>query len=106
MLPRTPCRRPAASPGQGRVSMAFVLSRRDPKTCAIGAADSGPSPLWSVRLATWTLLALAALAYLLLLARSAWKQGEFRQFLWSLAIVAAIVGVIAAAVWIAAALGR
>lgn len=49
-------------------------------------------------MSVWELAGLMALAYLLLLARSAWKQGEFRQFLWSLAIVAAIVGAIAAAV--------
>ncbi|WP_448187473.1 hypothetical protein [Azospirillum sp. sgz301742] len=49
-------------------------------------------------MSVWEIAGLAALAYLLLLARSAWKQGEFRQFLWSLAIVAGIIGAIAAAV--------
>ena len=34
--------------------------------------------------------------YLLLLARSAWQQGEFRQFLFSLVVVATVVGAIAA----------
>jgi len=43
----------------------------------------------------WLVAGLAALAYLLLLARSAWKQGEMRQFLWSLAIVAGLVAVMA-----------
>ena len=57
-------------------------------------------------MAVWNIAGLAALAYLLLLARSAWKQGELRQFLWSLAIVAGLVGVIAAVVWLAVALGR
>lgn len=44
-------------------------------------------------------------AYLALLARSAWKQGELRQFLLSLAVVAGLASSIAAAVWAAAALG-
>ncbi|NYZ15057.1 hypothetical protein HL658_21135 [Azospirillum sp. RWY-5-1] len=44
-------------------------------------------------------------AYLALLARSAWKQGEFRQFMASLAVVAALIGSIAAAVWAAASFG-
>ncbi len=48
---------------------------------------------------------LVAAAYLALLARSAWKQGEFRQFMASLAVVAALIGSIAAAVWAAATLG-
>lgn len=52
-------------------------------------------------MSVWTIAGLMALAYLLLLARSAWKQGELRQFLWSLAIVAGIVGVIAAVVGLA-----
>lgn len=48
---------------------------------------------------------LVAAAYLALLARSAWKQGEFRQFLASLLVVAALIGAIAGAVWAAATLG-
>ena len=40
--------------------------------------------------------ALAAAVWLALLARSAWKQGEMRQFLVSLGIVAALIGAIAA----------
>lgn len=47
----------------------------------------------------WTFVGLFALAYILLLARSAWKQGELRQFLWGMvafaglaAIVSAIIG--------------
>jgi hypothetical protein len=52
----------------------------------------------------WEAAGLLAAGYLLLLARSAWKQGEFRQFLRSVAIVAALVGAVAAAVAIAAAI--
>ncbi|MCW2246053.1 hypothetical protein M2352_001644 [Azospirillum fermentarium] len=52
----------------------------------------------------WHLIGAAMAAYLALLARSAWKQGEFPQFLRSLAIVAVIIGVIAGAVALAAAL--
>lgn len=52
----------------------------------------------------WHVIGAAMAAYLLLLARSAWKQGEFVQFLRSLAIVAAIIGVIAGAVALAVAL--
>lgn len=40
-------------------------------------------------------------AYLALLARSAWKQGEFRQFARGLAFVLALLGTIAAVVWLA-----
>lgn len=50
------------------------------------------------------LLAASAL-YLLLLARSAWKQGEGMQFLWSLLIVATLIGslsgVVALWIWLA-----
>ncbi len=56
-------------------------------------------------MSVWYIIGLAAGAYLLLLARSAWKQGEWRQFLWSLAIVAGIVGVIGAVVFVAVAFG-
>lgn len=52
----------------------------------------------------WEAAGSLAAGYLLLLARSAWKQGEFRQFLRSLAIVGAIIAVIAAAVAVTAAL--
>lgn len=52
----------------------------------------------------WHLIGAAMAAYLLLLARSAWKQGEFAQFLRSLVIVAAIIGMIAGAVALAVAL--
>ncbi|HYG85159.1 MAG TPA: hypothetical protein VD978_02780 [Azospirillum sp.] len=62
--------------------------------------------LRSVRVSVWEIAGLSALAYLLLLARSAWKQGEIRQFLWSLAIVAGIVGFIAAAVLLAVTLSN
>lgn len=48
---------------------------------------------------------LVVAAYLALLARSAWKQGEFRQFLLSLAVVAGLIAAMAGAVWMAAALG-
>lgn len=44
----------------------------------------------------WHALALLAGLYLMLLARSAWKQGEFRQFLWSLAVVAGLIAALAA----------
>lgn len=46
----------------------------------------------------WHVIGAAIAAYLALLARSAWKQGEFRQFVRSLAIVAAMIGLIAGAV--------
>lgn len=54
----------------------------------------------------WQFTGLAAMAYLLLLARSAWKQGEMRQFLRSLVIVAGLIGAIAGAVVLAMALDR
>lgn len=41
----------------------------------------------------------AVLLYLLLLARSAWKQGEFKQFLWGLVIVIGIIGIIGGVIW-------
>ncbi|CAO3421360.1 hypothetical protein [Azospirillum doebereinerae] len=52
----------------------------------------------------WQITGAAIVAYLLLLARSAWKQGEFRQYLRSLAIVAALCGIVAGAVAAAMAL--
>ncbi|NNG02682.1 MAG: hypothetical protein HKM95_01095 [Inquilinus sp.] len=45
--------------------------------------------------------ALFFAVYLLLLARSAWKQGELKQYLASLGVVAALVAVIGAVVWLA-----
>ncbi|MGP1395201.1 MAG: hypothetical protein ACTS3R_06795 [Inquilinaceae bacterium] len=39
-------------------------------------------------------------AYILLLARSAWRQGEFRQFALSLGVVAALGLAIAGVVWL------
>jgi Ni/Fe-hydrogenase subunit HybB-like protein len=44
------------------------------------------------------IVGLAMGGYLLLLARSAWKQGEFRQFLVSLSILGAIAAVLTAVV--------
>ena len=44
----------------------------------------------------WTFVSLFALAYIILLARSAWKQGEMRQFLWSLGAFAVLAGMLAA----------
>lgn len=49
----------------------------------------------------WQITGAAVVAYLLLLARSAWKQGEIRQYLRSLAIVAAICGIVAGSVALA-----
>ena len=46
----------------------------------------------------WTMIGAVAAGYLLLLARSAWKQGEMRQFLRSLAIVLALCALVAGAV--------
>lgn len=57
-------------------------------------------------MSVWEIAGLMALAYLLLLARSAWKQGEVRQFLWSLLIVAGVVAIIAAVVAAVLLLGR
>lgn len=51
--------------------------------------------------AMWTMIGVAAAGYLLLLARSAWMQGEMRQFLRSLAIVAALCALVAGAVLVA-----
>jgi len=52
----------------------------------------------------WQMIGLAMTGYLLLLARSAWKQGEFRQFLRSLLIVAILCATIAGGVLAAMAL--
>ena len=40
-------------------------------------------------------VALFVAAYLLLLGRNAWKQGELGQFLWALAMVVGLLGVLA-----------
>ncbi len=37
--------------------------------------------------------------YLLLLARSAWKQGEFKQFLWGIVIVVGLIATIGGIIW-------
>lgn len=55
-------------------------------------------------LSPWHLMGLAVVSYLGLLARSAWIQGEFRQFLRSLLIVMVLVGAIAGIVALAMAL--
>ena len=52
----------------------------------------------------WHLIEAAVAGYLLLLARSAWKQGEFRQFLRSLAILALLCAAIGGLVLLASAL--
>lgn len=52
----------------------------------------------------WQIIGAAMIGYLLLLARSAWKQGEFLQFLRSLAIVALLIGGVAGVVAAAIAL--
>ncbi|MFD1623043.1 hypothetical protein [Azospirillum griseum] len=52
----------------------------------------------------WQIISAAMTCYLLLLARSAWKQGEIRQFLRSLLIVILLIGSIAGAVAVAVAL--
>jgi hypothetical protein len=51
-------------------------------------------------------VALAVAAYLILLARSAWRQGELPQFLRSLVLVAALMGAIAVIVAAAIAIDR
>lgn len=52
----------------------------------------------------WQIIGAAMVGYLLLLARSAWKQGEFLQFLRSLAIVTLLIGSVAGVVAAAIAL--
>lgn len=47
----------------------------------------------------WEWIGGGVLLYLLLLARSAWKQGELRQFLWGLLIVAGLIGFIGGVIW-------
>ncbi|MBK1841694.1 hypothetical protein JHL17_30275 [Azospirillum sp. YIM B02556] len=49
----------------------------------------------------WQIIAAAVAGYLVLLGRSAWKQGEFRQYLRSLAIVAALCALLAGTVAVA-----
>lgn len=55
---------------------------------------------------TWEWIGGAVLVYLLLLARSAWKQGEFKQFLWGMVIVAGLVGFIGGFIWVWIVLAR
>lgn len=47
----------------------------------------------------WGWIAIGVLLYLLLLARSAWKQGEFKQFLWGIVIVAGLIGFVGGVIW-------
>jgi hypothetical protein len=47
----------------------------------------------------WQWIGIGVLLYLLLLARSAWKQGEFKQFLWGMAIVAGLIGFVGGVIW-------
>ncbi|MBP7338252.1 hypothetical protein [Niveispirillum sp.] len=47
----------------------------------------------------WEWIGGGVVLYLLLLARSAWKQGEFKQFLWGLVIVAGLIGFIGGVIW-------
>lgn len=44
-------------------------------------------------------MAGAILLYLLLLARSAWKQGEFKQFLWGMVVVVGMLLGIGGFIW-------
>jgi len=52
----------------------------------------------------WTVIGALIAGYLLLLARSAWKQGELMQFLRALVIVAvlllAVGGIVALWIWV------
>ncbi|OYQ37432.1 hypothetical protein CHU95_01385 [Niveispirillum lacus] len=48
---------------------------------------------------TWEWIGGGVVLYLLLLARSAWKQGEFKQFLWGLGIVMGLIGLIGGVIW-------
>jgi hypothetical protein len=54
----------------------------------------------------WQIIVAAMVGYLALLGRSAWKQGEFRQFLRSLAIVATLCALLAGVVAVAMLLDR
>ena len=54
----------------------------------------------------WQIIVAAMVGYLVLLGRSAWKQGEFRQFLRSLAIVGTLCALLAGAVALAMLLDR
>jgi hypothetical protein len=47
----------------------------------------------------WQWIGIGVLLYLLLLARSAWKQGEFKQFLWGMVIVAGLIGFVGGVIW-------
>ena len=66
------------------------------RCCAIESDEDG--------MTGWQITGVAIVAYLLLLARSAWKQGEFRQYLRSLAIVAALCAIVAGAIAVTIAL--
>jgi hypothetical protein len=48
---------------------------------------------------TWEWIGIGVALYLLLLARSAWKQGEMKQFLWGLGIVVGLVAFIGGVIW-------
>lgn len=48
----------------------------------------------------WQWIAGGVVLYLLLLARSAWKQGEFKQFLWGLVTVIGLLTLIGGIIWI------
>ena len=54
----------------------------------------------------WQIIVAAMAGYLVLLGRSAWKQGEFRQYLRSLVIVATLCALLAGAVALAMLLDR
>lgn len=54
----------------------------------------------------WQIIVAAMAGYLVLLGRSAWKQGEFRQYLRSLVIVATLCVLLAGAVALAMLLDR
>jgi len=53
----------------------------------------------------WTFVSLFILAYILLLTRSAWKQGEMRQFLLSMAAFGGLAIVVAAVIGLFVVLG-
>lgn len=74
--------------------------------CADGTRGAGPARRGRRAgfMTKWHVIEAVVAGYLLLLARSAWKQGEFRQFLRSLLIVAVLCAAIAGAVMLAVAL--
>ena len=77
-------RRPAANHSLD-VTEASLFVHCSPLRCRTGIA---------VIMGFWEGIGLFVAGYLLLLARSAWKQGEIRQFLVSLAIVLVMLGTI------------